>query len=242
VADLLPQLAATGVDRLVLVQAADDDGDTDTMLAEADAHPEVVGVVAWVPLDDRDRAAARLDLLARHGRLGGIRSLIHDRADPDWILSPAADAGLGLVAEAGLAFDYVTAGPAALAHLPSIGRRHPDLRIVVDHLGKPPVGGDLTVWEGLLRRAAENPHVVAKVSGLDPARPEALRPVLDVALDAFGPERLMYGGDWPVSDLVGGYAAWWGAVRPLLDELTETERTAILEGTAIRAYRIEEKD
>jgi L-fuconolactonase len=236
--EVLPSLRDSGIGRVVLVQAADNDDDTDNMLVEADAHPEVVGVVAWLPLDEPDRAAERLGALRRDRRVVGVRSLIHDRADPRWILGPEPDAGLGVLEAAGVPYDYVTASPATLEHLPVIGERHPELRIVLDHLGKPPVGDDLSEWTRLLAAAAQNPLLSAKVSGLDPARPQALRPVLDTALELFGPDRLLYGGDWPVSDLVGGYGAWWAAIRPLLDELGETARSAILSGTAERVYRI----
>lgn len=236
--DVLPDLRAAGVTGAVLVQAADGDGDTDNMFAEADAHPEVVGVVAFLPLDDPDRAATRLDQLRKDPRFVGVRVLIHDRIDPDWILGRGPDAGLGLLERAGVTFDYVTASPDALAQLVVLGDRHPGLRIVLDHLGKPPVGGDLTEWRRLLVTAAENPLLSAKVSGLDPTHPEQLRPVLDAALEILGPDRLLYGGDWPVNELVGGYGAWWAAVHPILDELSVSERSAILARTAERIYRI----
>ncbi|MYS74097.1 amidohydrolase family protein, partial [Streptomyces sp. SID5926] len=167
--DARPALRTAGVDAAVLVQAADNDADTDLMLATAATHPEVAGVVAWVPLDDPDRARARLTVLGRDPHVVGVRTLLHERPDPEWILGPEAGAGLSLLAEAGLAFDYSTSSPAALRHLPRLAARHPALRLVVDHLGKPPVGGgreDRAEWHRLIAAAAKHPGVHAKLSGL----------------------------------------------------------------------------
>jgi L-fuconolactonase len=234
--DALPALRNAGVDAVVLVQADDADGDTDLMSEEADAHPEVAGVVGWLPLDDEERAAARLEALRRRGRLAGVRSLIHDRPDDAWILGAEAAAGLALLEREGIPFDYVTADPRAMRHLPELAARHPDLTIVLDHLGKPPVGGDLAPWRELLRSAAGIPRLVAKVSGLSPIEPDGVRVVVGDALEILGAERLLYGGDWPMVDLAGGYGVWWGAIHPIVDALAPDERSAILGGTAQRVY------
>ncbi|WP_267714424.1 amidohydrolase family protein [Streptomyces sp. CoH17] len=247
--DVRPALRAAGVGAAVLVQAADNDADTDLMLATAAAHPEVVGVVAWVPLDDPDRARDRLTVLLRDAHVVGVRTLLHERPDPEWVLGPEADAGFALLAEAGLPFDYSTTSPAALHHLPELAARHPALRLVVDHLGKPPVGGgreDRAEWRRLIAAAARHPGVHAKVSGLyratgalDAWTTDEVRPFVEDALELFGPERLMYGGDWPVSLLAGGYARTWEAVGELLARLAPGERAAVLGGTAARFYRLD---
>ncbi|MFI6350131.1 amidohydrolase family protein [Streptomyces sp. NPDC050560] len=244
-----PALRAAGVTGTVLVQAADHDADTDHMLATAAAHPEIVGVVAWVPLDDPARARARLTALRRDPHVVGVRALLHERAEQDWILRPEAGESLALLAAEGVAFDYVVSAPAALAHLPELARRHPGLRLVVDHLGKPPVGGDArerAAWRGLLAAAARHPNVHAKLSGLyaahgplDSWTTRAVRPFVDDALDLFGPGRLMYGGDWPVSLLAGGYARTWEAYTHLLADLDTAARDAVLGGTATAFYRID---
>ncbi|MFB6771724.1 amidohydrolase family protein [Streptomyces sp. NPDC056337] len=242
-------LRSAGVDAAVLVQAADNDADTDLMLATAAAHPEVVGVVAWVPLDDPGRARARLTELRGHPHVVGVRTLLHERSDPDWILGPDAGAGLALLAEAGLTFDYPTGSPAALRHLPELAARHPGLRLVVDHLGKPPVGGDRedrAEWRRLIAAAALHPGTHAKVSGLysasgplDTWTTAQVRPFVEDALELFGPERLMYGGDWPISLLAGGYARTWESVCELLAPLAPDDRAAVLGGTAARFYRLD---
>ncbi|MFF0228217.1 amidohydrolase family protein [Streptomyces sp. NPDC004629] len=247
--DARPALRTAQVTAAVLVQAADNDADTDLMLATAATNPEVVGVVAWVPLDDPDRARARLAVLRRDPHTVGVRTLLHERSDQDWILGPDAGAGLALLAEAGLTFDYSTSSPAALRHLPELAARHPTLRLVVDHLGKPPVGGgreDRAEWHRLIAAAAQHPRVHAKVSGLysasgalDAWTTDEVRPFVEDALELFGPERLMYGGDWPISVLAGGYARTWEAVCELLAPLAPDDRAAVLGGTAARFYRLD---
>ncbi|PPS91343.1 amidohydrolase family protein [Streptomyces sp. MH60] len=244
-----PALRTAEVTAAVLVQAADNDADTEHMLAIAAANPEVVGVVAWVPLDDPDRVAARLRALRRDPHVVGVRTLLHERSDPQWITGPDAGAGLALLAEAGLPFDYSTTSPAALRHLPELAVRHPTLRLVVDHLGKPPVGGgreDRAEWRRLIAAAAKHPGVHAKVSGLYSASgplgawsTDQVRPFVEDALELFGPERLMYGGDWPVSLLAGGYARTWESVCALLAPLPPDDRAAVLGVTAARFYRLD---
>jgi L-fuconolactonase len=246
IGDVRPDLTSAGVDGVVLVQAADNIEDTQNMFAVADEAPEVLGIVAWAPLDDSELTARRVAVLRSDRRFAGVRVLIHDMADRDWIVGPGPDAGLGVLAAANVPFDYVTADPAALRHVPTICERHPELRLVIDHLGKPPVGGSaeqLRSWRELLVRAAEAPGVYAKVSGLYPAgadasawSPDDLRPIVDAALEIFGPNRLMLGSDWPVSVLAGGYRRVWGELVRIIDELGPAERAAVRGATAIAVY------
>jgi L-fuconolactonase len=242
--DVVDEAAAVGVDRFVLVQAADTSGDTDRMLAEAASHPQVAGVVAWLPLAEPDLATAIEGRVAT-GQVVGVRVLIHDMADGDWVLRDDVGAGLEALAEAGLPFDFVTGGPDALALIPHLVQRHPSLRIVIDHLGKPPIGADAAAfdhWSSLLRAAAASPNVAAKLSGLASAvgAPDSwtvadLRPVVAEAVDAFGPDRLMYGGDWPVCLLAGGYTRTFDGVHAALD-VSAPELERIHRGTATEWY------
>jgi len=243
--ELAPTLDRLGIGGTVLVQSADNAADTDLMLEVASREPTVRAVVAWAPLDDPDALPPRLDWLRARPVVTGVRVLVHERA-PRWLESPAADRGLGLLAESGLSLDFPTAGFAALAELPGIGSRHPDLRIVVDHLGKPPIGedpDDRARWRALLADAAANPLTHAKLSGLyssvgalDSWTVDAVRPFVHDALELFGAERLMYGGDWPISVLAGGYERTWESVTTLLGELSAAERGAILGETAAVFY------
>jgi L-fuconolactonase len=186
--DLAAERTALGVDHVVLVQAADTAGDTDRMLAEAAAHPEVAGVVVWLPLAAPE-VCVELERRVATGRVVGVRALIHNMADREWVLRDDVAAGLDAVAAAGLSFDVVTSDPAALALVPRLAARHASLRIVIDHLGKPPVGGapdEVDRWRDLLRAAAAAPTVAAKLSGLassvgaaDSWTRETLTPILD---------------------------------------------------------------
>ena len=245
--ELIPTLADHGVDGVVLVQASDNAEDTAVMLETATRHAQVVGVVAWAPLDRPDELPAHLERLRAAPVVVGIRNLIHER-EPGWLLGHQTDRGLAELVRADLPLDFVTSGPAALAELPTIAARHPALRIVVDHLGKPPIGGgaeDRSEWRRLLADAAANPTTHAKVSGLYSSvgdladwTVETVRPFFEDALELFGADRLMYGGDWPVANLAGGYDRTWDAVSELLAPLAPSERDDILGGTARTFYGI----
>lgn len=244
--DLAPHLAAAGVSATVLVQSADSWADTEFMFEVASAHSEVAGVVAWVPLDDPPAAAQLLEELSKRELFCGIRNLIHDREDPDWVLRPDVDEGLSLLESSGLPFDYVAVLPRHLEHVPTLCERHPALRVVIDHLAKPPVGaGPMEPWKSLIERAGQSGNVYAKVSGLYPppgrpvpAKRDDLRPVFDHALSVFGPDRLMFGSDWPVCEVAGGYEGVVGALLSLISELDERSRTAVVSGTAKDFYRL----
>jgi L-fucono-1,5-lactonase len=248
--EVRPQLRRAGIGGAVLVQAADNDDDTRNMLAVADRYPDVLGVVGWLPLDQPEEVAARLPGWRDDPRLVGVRCLIHDMTDLHWILRPDVGRSLDLLADADLSFDYVTSGPAALAHVPRIAREHPGLRIVIDHLGKPPVGGDAAAvdeWRALLAEAARHPEVSAKLSGLYAAGPDRpldgwtadeVAAVVRDAFELFGAARLMAGGDWPICLLAGGYQGSWQALTGALDGRDAGERQAVLGGTAAEVYRL----
>jgi L-fuconolactonase len=244
--ELVPQLAAAGVDRTVLVQSMDSYADTDAMLAQADAYDFVAAVVGWVPLTRPAEVAEALERYSVHPKFAGIRHLIHEEADPDWVVQDSVVESLGLLAEAGLTFDVVAVLPRHLEHVPVLAERVPGLRLVIDHLAKPPIRErGWEPWASQLARAAEHPAVYAKVSGLNTAADaetwtaEDLRPYVDHAIGVFGPERLMFGGDWPVAILAGDYAKVWKETGVLLAGLPEADRAAILGGTACRFYGIE---
>ncbi len=170
-AELEPQLVAAGVDRTVLVQAANSYADTDSMLAHAAEHDWIGAVVGWVPLEDAGEAARVLDghYLADPW-FRGVRHLNHEEADPDWLVRPAVIDGLKVLEERGLVYEVVAVHPLHLGHVPALARACPRLAIVVDHLAKPPIAsGDYAAWKADLRAAAEHPNVHAKVSGLNTA-------------------------------------------------------------------------
>ena len=244
--EVLPQLQRAGVQGVVLVQAADEVADTELMLDVAERYPQVVGVVAYVPLEQPEQVAAQLEQLASRSVVVGVRNLIHTRPDPDFLLWPAVAESLDLVAAAGLAFDVVSALPRHLELVPLLSEAHPELRLVVDHLSRPPIGqAEVEPWWSLIARAAASQQVSAKVSGLYPDADrmawstELVRPFVERALEVFGPERLMYGGDWPISVLAGGYQRVWDGLRPFFDALGAAERAELLGGTACRVYLLD---
>lgn len=245
--DLLPELHAAGVSRVVQVQSADHLDDTELMRESAARHDEVAAIVAYAPLERPDDTARLAESWRGDSLMVGVRNLIHNMPDPDWLLRPDVDEGLGVLEREGLTFDVVAVLPRHLELVPIIAARHPALRIVIDHLAKPPIGADSRApWWDLIAAAAAAPNVFAKVSGLyastgDPAAwtTEAIAPFFDRAVEVFTPQRLMYGGDWPISVVAGGYSRVWGGLRPLIDGLGSADRGSILGGTAAEFYRID---
>ncbi|MET9390299.1 amidohydrolase family protein [Streptomyces sp. NPDC006624] len=239
--DLEPAARAAGVSRTVLVQTVTVPEETPELLALADEHDLVAGVVGWTDLTRPGVAGelARLRELPGGRYLKGVRHQVQGEPDPEWLLRPEVLRGLAAVAEAGLVYDLVV-----LPHqLPACARAAaalPGLTFVLDHLGKPPVAsGALEPWASGLRALAALPNTAAKLSGLvteaDPASWTAgdLRPYADVALQAFGPARLMYGSDWPVCTLGTTYGGMLDATRRLTDP---RDHARILDTTAARVY------
>lgn len=243
--DLEPQLAASGITCTVLVQSAARDDDTDYMFELAEREPWVGAVVAWCRLDDANVARARLTELARRPKLRGVRHLIHQEADPHWILRPAVAKGLESVTGSGLILELPAEYPNHLGDVPELACRYPELPIVVDHLGKPPLGtARMGHWEELLRASAAAPNVYAKVSGLNTVVPtgewtaDDFEPAVEVAVDAFGPDRLMCGSDWPVALLNGDYGRVWRETALAVEHVAGAAVERVLTRTATTLYRL----
>lgn len=243
------ELAASGVDRAVLVQAADSPLDTQSMLDVAAAHDWVAGVVGWIDLKDPAGAEAALAAWSASPAFCGVRQLVHDDPRPDVLARPDVMTTLRVLAAQRLPLDVPDAFPRQLGGATRVAGLLDDLVVVVDHLAKPPRGGDLATWERGLREIAAHDNVVAKVSGLErvgqPWTVDAVRPVWDVALDAFGPRRLMFGSDWPItvagvtSGHSGGYAGTVGVVGALISELGPDEQADLWWRTGARTYGLE---
>lgn len=235
------ELRDAGIDAAVLVQADDTGADTRFMLDVAREHDWVAGVVGWVPLDHEPGTAAALEALADEPLLRGIRHLVHADPRDDFLDLPDVRASLARVAAWGLVLDVPDAWPRHMAATARLARDLPELTIVLDHLGKPPLGGPgFDAWRAAFDQLAAAPNVVAKFSGLHlpgvPFSTAGVGQLLDIALGAFGADRLLYGGDWPMSVPHGGYQPTWDVLRACLDRLTPTERDAVLGGTAERVY------
>ena len=242
--DLAPELQAAGVGYTVAVEAADGVAENAALLSNAGRHGWIAGVVGWVPLAKPIEVERVLEAYAKEPVFVGVRHLVNVEPDADWILRPDVLQGLQILATRGIAFDYVGILPRHLEHVPVIARKIPDLRIVIDHLGKPPIAARaLQPWSSLLARAAEAPNVFAKLSGLDAGKAQHwtaadITPYVDRALELFGPERLMFGSDWPVANLRGGYGKVYRETNLALARLSPDERDRILGGTAIAFYRL----
>ena len=233
---------AAGVHYTVAVEAADGPAENDALLASAQANDWIAGVVGWAPLAHPNDVERTLDAWAGEAAFVGSRHLINVEPDPDWIIRPDVLKGLQALAARGLTFDYVGILPRHLEHVPLVAQQVPDLRIVIDHLGKPPIPtGEFEPWSSLLARAARMPNVFAKISDLDAGGPHEwsaadIAPYVDRALELFGTERLMFGSDWPVANLRGGYSKVWRETNLALTPLSRHERDRILGGTATGFY------
>lgn len=240
--DVAEALAARSITGVVLVQADDDPRDTLHLLAQADRDDLVLGVVAYAPLHEPHELESALRGFASDPRVVGIRNLTHDRPDDAWLLTPAAREGLDVLTRSGLPLDIVTANAAHLQHVPAVSEAHPELRMVLDHLGKPPLGEDLGPWRRDLAAAAENPRLHAKISGLyagdGPVPRSLLAPVVDWALECFGPERLMLGSDWPIAETAGGYGSTWDGIVRAIGSLAAGDQERIRSGTAREFYAL----
>ncbi|KUO16082.1 amidohydrolase family protein [Streptomyces dysideae] len=241
VADLAPEARAAGVDRTVLVQTITVPEETPEFLALAAGHELIAGVVGWTDLTRPDVAdeLARLRDLPGGRYLKGIRHQVQGEPDPEWLLRADVRRGLAAVAEAGLVYDLVVL-PHQLPACVKAAAAVPELTFVLDHLGKPPIAsGALDPWASDVRTLAALSNTVCKLSGMvteaDPERwtVDDLRPYADVVLDAFGPDRLMFGSDWPVCTLAATYAE----VMDTAHQLTgPQDRTQIFGATATRVY------
>ena len=228
----------------ITVRAADGPKENDILLEHAALTPWVAGVVGWVPLDKPDEVARMLEQFSREQKFVGVRHLINVKPDPDWIMRSAVIEGLSVLMDYNHTFDYVGILPRHLEHVPVLAERLPALRIVLDHLCKPPItSGEFEPWASQLAEAAEAPNVFAKLSGLDAGHGDRwsaadLSRYVEHALAVFGPDRLMYGSDWPVSLLRGGYGKVWREINAATSQLGPQERARIFGGTAIEVYRL----
>ena len=242
IADWQRESAPHGVTGGVLVQAAPTEAETHFLLEQANAHPAVLGVVGWVDLLAAD-APARIRALAQNPTLKGLRPMLQDIADPQWILQPALAPALQTMAECGLVFDALVTS-VHLPHILALSMRYPDLRIVIDHAAKPGIArGEWQPWADGLAQIAADTTAMCKLSGLlteaGPApQPDAVRRWADHVLEGFGPQRVVWGSDWPVLELVASYTQWSRETRYLLEGLGAKERDAVLGANARKLYRL----
>lgn len=242
--DLEPQAAAAGVSATVLVQTIHAVDETPEMLALAETSDLVAGVVGWTEVTVPNFGERLSELLSGPGgrRLVGIRHQVQELPDGGWLTHRDTLRGLRQLASAGLAFDLIVRAD-QIPDCVAAARAVPELRFVLDHLGKPRIAaGEREPWASDVRALAELPNVACKLSGMvteadvEHWTVADLRPYADLVLEAFGPRRVMFGSDWPVSTLAASYPQVVETAMRLTEGLTETEREAVFSGTARRIY------
>lgn len=241
-ADLAPLLAEHGVAGTVLVQSLPSEDDTQWLLALAAKSSMIRAVVGWTDLLAPDAPAA-IARLASKPKLKGLRPMLQDLSDEQWIANPALAPALNAMVEHGLRFDALVL-PRHLPALLQCARDYPQLEIVIDHAAKPPIAdASFGRWRADMAQLAALPNVHCKLSGLvTEAKPDwnvaDLRPYVDHVLAVFGAQRVIWGSDWPVVDLAGGYGAWLAASETLLAHLGQQDRNDIFGLNALRFYGI----
>ena len=239
--DLAPLLRDTGLGGSIAVQARQSVEESRWLLHLADRHPRIRGVVGWVDLRS-ETVEAQLAELARHPRFVGVRHVVQDEPDERFLLGAEFQRGLGRLREFKLAYDLLIF-PKQIPAAIELARRFPEQPFVLDHLAKPFIrDGTLSPWREQIRELAKLPRVFCKISGLVTEarrgawRAEDFRPYLDVAGEAFGEDRLMFGSDWPVCLLAGGYAQVFGLARDYFAAWPENARRKIFGGNAAEFY------
>ncbi|HTM80944.1 amidohydrolase family protein [Asticcacaulis sp.] len=241
--DLAAACDGLNIDGTILVQSQPSDADTDWMLAVAAATPLIRGVVGWTDFAAAE-ASQRIAHLARQPKLKGLRPMLQGLPQDDWIVREDIRPALEAMTIHDLAFDALV----YTRHLPFIdqlARHNPDLRIVIDHGAKPPLGHpeDMAQWQGAISAVARNANVSCKLSGLltempDEQNEDLLTPCANHLLAVFGPDRLMWGSDWPVILLKDSYSHWFNWTLRWLTDKPETTQTAIMGETARRFYQL----
>jgi len=247
---LAPEIPASGVTASILVQAADTYDDTFYMLDVAAHSDFVVGVVGWVPFERPNEARAAIELFKKNSYIKGLRNLSHDYdnpkygSDPAWILRPEVLKTIGLIEQSGLSFDYVAVNSDHIKNVPVLAKKFPNLKIVIDHFAKPDIAGKvMEPWASLMAECATYPNVYAKLSGLNTASsPEWIysdwQPYVDHIISAYGANRTMMGGDWPVCILSGDYVKVWKAQLEVIAKYSETDQEWLCSKTAEKFYNL----
>ena len=242
--DLQPLLHDAELDGCVAVQARQKIEETEWLLKLAEDNPFIKGVVGWIPHAE-NAGAPYLEQYAAHEKCVGMRHVVHDEPDDDFILGKAFNEGVAALKNTGLVYDILIFAK----HLPQTLKfvdQHPEQAFVVDHIAKPTIAADSfdSDWAKYIGDLAQREHVSCKLSGMvtevrdDTWTAETLKPYFDVILEAFGPERMLYGSDWPVCLLRSEYSSWVEAVKTLTSPLSASEQTAIWGGTAQRIYNL----
>lgn len=241
--DIEPLLQRNGVRGTVLVQTLPTVQDTEYMLGLTAQNEFILGVIGWVDLEGPD-AFACIARLAKNTKLKGLRPMLQDIADDHWIENPTLAPAIQAMQEHQLAFDALVL-PRHLEPLLHFAEKYPDLPIVIDHAAKPLIADGLVEpWLSDMKKLAALPQVHCKLSGLlteagSTPRAEMLKPYVDSIIDNFGPERVLWGSDWPVVRLASDYDSWLAMVMEFIAPLSLQHQAAILGDNAVRFYRLD---
>ena len=242
--ELEPLLRASGFEGTVVVQAQQAAAETDWLLELAERHAFIRGVVGWVDLCGANVDEA-LERYAARPKLVGVRHIVHDEPDDDFLLRPDFRRGVGRLRAHALVYDLLLF-PKHLPRASTLVAELPEQPFVLDHIAKPFIrDGVVSPWREDLRRLASFPNVTCKLSGMVTEarwkewRPADMHPYLDAVLEAFGPSRLMIGSDWPVCLLAGDYDRTMSVVVDWTSRLSASERDGILGGNAARVYALD---
>jgi L-fuconolactonase len=241
--DLLVNLRASGIDATIAVQARQTVQETEWLLQLSDTHDFIRGVVGWVPLAEPTLNAV-LERVCQHRRLKGVRHVIHDEPDDEFILRANFNRGIQQLQSFGLVYDVLIFE----RHLPQAIQfvdRHPGQIFVIDHIAKPRIRiKELSPWRERMVELARRDNVYCKISGMVTEaswtewKPEDIKPYCDVVLAAFGARRLMFGSDWPVLLVASSYTLWAETLRKFVSHLSSAEQDRIMGGTASEVYRL----
>lgn len=240
---LAPLLAAAGVDKTILVQAAETSAETDFILSLSETHDMIAGVVGWVDMDAgnvRDELKQR----AEHPNFLGIRPVMQDMSDTQWMLQKKLDACYQWLIDNNKTFDALIK-PRHLDTLATLLKRYPELPVVIDHGAKPDIGNhQFQPWADKMSAVAQYRNAHCKLSGLvteadGKISPLELEPYMNHLLTCFGAERLMWGSDWPVINLACDYNQWLHISQQFITQLTKQQQDAIMGGTAQRFYKLD---
>ena len=244
-AEIEPQLRGAGIRKAVLVQSANSYEETAYLLRTSDQTDWAGAVIGWVDLSNTQETEQRLTMYERHPKFRGLRHLVHYETDPNWIMRRPVIDSLRVASDHHVVFELAAQFPDHLKHVPDLAEACPGLKIVVDHLARPPIKERLmSPWSEQLRAAAQSPNVYAKISGLNTSADwqmwtsADLKPYIDYAIECFGADRLMFGSDWPTCLLAGTYAQVWVATSKALEGRPHKDIAAILGDTAAKLYAI----
>ena len=237
--DLFPDLIAAQVEGTILVQAAPTSAETEYLLTLADQHAFIKGVVGWVDFASAE-APGQIRALAQHPKLVGLRPMIQDIEDVNWMLAEHLTPAFDALIEQDLTFEALVL-PHHLANLHRLVQRHPTMRVVIDHAAKPEIRNQLfTEWANDMTLLAQSSSVYCKVSGLvteagNDWTEADLAPYIGLLVDVFGSQRLIWGSDWPVCLNAASYSQWHLIAQQLLPNNAPAQQ-AIFGGNALRAY------